>query len=90
MTAVMDGFVPFFHRIFDPQHSNICTMDSNFPCGQVVKFKDILDEFFFLFVNSTLFTTSIYHHANFFLADLFVFFVRINAQKSQNSISRSR
>lgn len=50
----------------------------------------MLDEFFFLLVNSTLFTTSIYHHANFFLADLFVCFIRINAQKSQNSISRSR
>ena len=62
MAAVMDDPGPFFHRILHPEDGNFRAMDSDLLGSQVIKFKYILNEFSFLFINSALFAAGIHHH----------------------------
>ncbi len=89
MAAFANGLFPLRVVFVQPQSRNLSAVCAKLTDRQVVKLKNVLYHFLFRNVDDALLAADIDHHTNFFLADLFVLGVGVNAQKPQHGVCRN-
>ena len=84
--AAADDFFPHIVRILHPEDDEIGAMGQNFPGGQIVKLKHVLNKVLFFLIDGAGFAAGLNHHADVLLADVLVLLVGINAEQSENGV----
>lgn len=65
-------------------------MRARFNDIDIFKIENLLNEFVFVIVNRSGFFTGFGHQQNFFFGYLFILFIRIDAEQTQNTVGRNR
>ena len=83
VAAVVDGGIPLIHGVLHPEKQHVGPVGADFPGGQIVKFKYVLDKFLLLPVDGPVLTSRVHHQPDLLLAHLIVRLVGVDAYEPE-------
>ena len=81
-----EDLLPFLGGLACPEQVQFCAVGGEFSHGEVVKFKDILNELLGGGVKDPLLTAPVHHHFDLFLADLLLVGVGVHPQQTEDAV----
>ena len=86
VSAFVNRRLPFLGGFVHPEKGDFRAVSCDFVGGEVVEFKNVLNEFFFLNVDCTLFAARVNHHTYFLFGHLVLLCVGIDTQQLENAV----